>query len=194
MQSNVTLKDGTKILIRSIKEEDLDKFHAFFQKLPEEDKIFLRIDVTNREVLKERIQALGTSKVERLVATHEEEIVADGVLEQEGHGWKEHIGEMRLIVARQFQRKGLGLLIARELYYLAAKQDVDEIVLRMMRPQIAARMIARKLGFQEMVMLPEYVKDRLGKKQDLIVMRCELKALMQELEDYFTLHDWQRTR
>ena len=194
MQNNVTLKDGTKILIRSIKEEDLDKFHAFFQKLPKEDKIFLRIDVTNREILRERIQAIGTSKVERLVATHEEEIVADGVLEREGHGWKEHVGEMRLIVARQFQRRGLGLLMARELYFLAAKQEVDEIVLKMMRPQIAARMIARRLGFQEMVMLPDYVKDRLGKKQDLIVMRCELKALMQELEDYFTLHDWQRTR
>ena len=84
--------------------------------------------------------------------------------------------------------------MARELYFLASKQNVDEIVLRMMRPQIAARMIARRLGFQEMVMLPDYVKDRLGKKQDLLVMRCELKALMQELEDYFTLHDWQRTR
>ncbi len=194
MHNDVTLKDGTNILIRSIKDEDLDKFHAFFKKLPKEDKLFLRFDVTDREVLKKRIQAIETSKVDRLVAIHEEEIVGDGVLEREGHSWKEHVAEMRLIVARPFQRKGLGLLLARELYFLAAKQEVDEIVLRMMRPQIAAKKIARRLGFQEMTMLPEYVKDRLGKKQDLIVMRCELSALMQEMEDYFSLHDWRRSR
>jgi len=194
MQNTVTLKDGAQILIRSIQREDLDKFHAFFVKLPEEDKMFLRFDVTDREVLKERIHMIGRSKVERLVAIHDDEIVGDGIIEQEGHGWKDHVAEMRLIVARHFQRRGLGLLLARELYCIAAKLRVDEIVLRMMEPQVAARRISIKLGFKEMVVLPDYVKDRLGIKQNLIVMRCNLKALMQELKDCFTMEDWQRAR
>jgi L-amino acid N-acyltransferase YncA len=86
------------------------------------------------------------------------------------------------------------MLMARELYRLATRAGVEEIVVKMMRPQIAARKIFRRLGFQEEVLLPDYVKDRGGKIQDLIVMRCNLAALWQKLEDYFAHSDWQRTR
>ena len=123
-----------------------------------------------------------------------EEIVADASLELEGHGWKEHIGELRLIVAQPYQRKGLGTLMAHELYLLAASQKVDEIVVEMMRPQIAAQSIFKRLGFHEDVTLSEYVKDLGGKRQDLIIMRCDLKSLWQEMEDYLAETDWQRTQ
>ncbi len=67
-------------------------------------------------------------------------------------------------------------------------------MVRMMRPQVAARSIFRKLGFHEETLLPDYVKDRRGHKQDLILMRCDLEALWQELEDFIATGDWQRTR
>ena len=39
-----------------------------------------------------------------------------------------------------------------------------------------------------------YVKDVKGRKQDLIVMRCDLEAAWREIEDYFAHRDWQRAR
>ena len=69
-----------------------------------------------------------------------------------------------------------------------------EIVVRMMRPQIAARSIFRKLGFHEETVLPDYVKDLEGHKQDMILMRCDLQALWNELEDFISTWDWQRAR
>jgi acetyltransferase len=194
MESKVKLKDGTQVLIRPIKKDDLERSFAFFQALPEEDRMFLRVDVSKRKVVENRIKKVKTGAVKRLVAVLDDEIVADGTLEFEGHGWKEHVGELRLIVARSQQRKGLGLLMARELYALAAKHRVEEIVVRMMRPQQGARSIFRRLGFREMVMLPDYVKDLHGDKQDLIVMRCKLEALLNELKDLHDLGDWGRTR
>jgi hypothetical protein len=71
-------------------------------------------------------------------------------------------------------------------------RPVEEIVVRIMRPQIAARSIFRKLGFQETV-LPDYVKDLDGHKQDPILMRCDLQALSSELDDVISTWDWQRT-
>ena len=59
--------------------------------------------------------------------------LADGTLELEGHEWKEHVGELRLIVARSYQRKGLGMVMARELYGLAVNEELEEIMVRMMR-------------------------------------------------------------
>lgn len=190
----VNLKDGTEVMIRPMTRDDLKKSSAFFQALPEEDRAYLRRDVTKRSVVEARIRDMDSGRVKRLVALVDDEIVADGALELAGHGWEEHVAEIRLIVARPYQRKRLGMLMASELFALAAAEKVEEIVVRMMRPQTAARAIFRRLGFHEEVLLPEYVRDLGGRKQDLILMRCDLEALWRELEDYMSGSDWQRTR
>jgi hypothetical protein len=38
------------------------------------------------------------------------------------------------------------------------------------------------------------VKDVKGAKQDLILMRCNLEALWQKLDNYFDSKDWRRAR
>ncbi len=188
------LKDGTEVVIRPMRSDDLDRSFDFFKQLPEEDRIFLRGDVTKRELVEDRIRAMERGTVKRLVAVVNDQIVADGALELADHGWKQHVGELRLIVARPYQRKGLGMLMARALYSLAVSANVEEIMVRMMRPQYAAHSIFRQLGFHEQVMFPDYVKDLSGTKHDLIVMRCDIKELWRELEEYFGDSDWQRAR
>jgi len=194
MKKVAQLKDGTDVLIRSLRKKDTDKSLAFFQALPAEDRKYLRRDVTKREVVKERINTMKSGRVKRLVAELDNEIIAECALELETYEWKSHISEIRLIVAHPFHRKGLGTLLAHELYWLAAKEDVEQIVVKMMGPQIGARRIFEKLGFKEDITLSEYVKDQSGSKQDLIIMRCNLQILMKEMEDYFIESDWQRTR
>ncbi|MFC1542971.1 GNAT family N-acetyltransferase [Candidatus Neomarinimicrobiota bacterium] len=194
MRKSLTLRDGAEVTIRKMRKDDLDRSLSFFQSLPEEDRKYLRRDVTKRDIVAERINAMKSGKVRRLVAVLDHEIVADGSLELETPDWKKHVGEIRLIVARSFQRKGLGRLMARELYLLAARKKVEEIVVKMMRPQTAAISIFHSLGFTEDATLTDYAEDLSGSKQDLIVMRCDLKALMTEMEDYMADSDWQRMR
>ncbi len=194
MKKKVKLKNGTDVTIRPMRKKDIDRSHTFFQNLPTEDREYLRVDVTKREIVKKRIRAMKTGKIKRLVSVVDDEIVAEGSLEMETNGWKGHIGELRLIVASSLKRKGLGMLMARELYFLAASSKLEEVTVKMMRPQKAAQNIFKKLGFREKAVLPEYVKDISGKKQDLIVMACDLKEMWQELEDYLEVSDWQRTR
>jgi L-amino acid N-acyltransferase YncA len=99
-----------------------------------------------------------------------------------------------LIVAPDWQRKGLGMVMARELYRLAATLKVEDIVVKLMRPQKGARNIFYRLGFREQATLREYVKDISGARQDLIVMHCDLEGLFRELEDRLSESDWQRLR
>jgi L-amino acid N-acyltransferase YncA len=194
METQAKLKDGTGIVIRPMTEDDVDKSLAFFQKLPQEDRAYLRVDVTKREVVEKRIRDMRSGGVKRLVALAGDEIVADGALELAGAGWKAHVAELRLIVARPYQRKGVGMLLARELYTLASAEKVEDVVVEMMAPQVAARRIFQKLGFKEEALFPNFVKDIAGRKQDLIVMRSALGALWHELEERMDLSDWQRTR
>ncbi len=194
MHKNLELKDHTEVVIREMTTEDLDPSLAFFESLSEADRAYLRRDVTKREVVERRIAECGTGAARRLVAIVDGRIVADGTLELSGEDWKEHVGELRLIVAGPYQRQGLGVLMARELYRLAIAASVEEIVVKMMRPQIAAQSIFKRLGFREEAVLPDYVKDLEGKRHDMIVMRCDIDALWREMEDFLSTGDWQRTR
>ena len=192
MHREVRLRDETLVAIRSMTQDDVDRSVVFFESLSPEDQAYLRRDVSDREVVEERIRAMRSGSVERVVALVEDRIVADAALEFESLAWKKHVAEVRLIVASGFQRKGLGTLLARELYSIATDANVEEIVVRIMRPQIAARSIFRKLGFHEETVLPDYVKDLDGHKQDLILMRCVLQELWSEWEEFISTWDWQR--
>lgn len=194
MENVVTLRDGTKVVIRPMVKDDLERSLSFFKALSPEDRAYLRRDVTNPAVVEQRIREMEVNKVGRLVAVFEDKIIADGALEREGYGWKEHVGELRLIIAPEFQRKGLGMLLARELYFLAAQSNLEEIVVRMMGPQAAALSIFKRLGFVEKATLRDYVKDRKGIKQDLVIMRCDLKSMWRELQDFLEQSDWGRSR
>ncbi len=194
MERSVTLVDGYPVVIRDMRPEDAQRSFDFFASLPEEDRRYLRVDVRRWELVERRISDVGTGRAERLVVLDGDRVVADGSLELEGHGWGENIGEIRLIVARDFQRRGLGTLLARELYYLAAEHKVDRIVCRMMAPQKGARNIMKRLGFHDEFVIPNHVRDRDGIWQDMILMRCNLTELWREMEGLLEQSDmrWHR--
>ncbi len=194
MEKQVILKDGTEVLIRDMRQDDLDRSLKFFTDLPEEDRLYLRHDVTKKEVIRDRLSSMRDGEVIRIVAVLGDEIIGDGALELKGHGWIEHLAEMRLIIARPFQHRGLGMLMAQELYYIATKKNLEKIVVQMMRPQVAAQKIFRKLGFHEEVIMPQHVKDMKGRSQDLIHMTCDLEELKKQLEQLFTDTDWRSRR
>ncbi len=194
MERLVTLKNDRKVTIRHMKSDDVQASFDFFQKLPPEDRKYLLVDVTHWEFVERRVRHSGEGRVERLVVVDGEEIVGDGALGLAGHGWGENIAEIRLIVAREYQRTGLGTLLARELHMLAAQHKVSRIVARLMRPQVGAHRILHSLGFHEEFLIPAMVLDREGQWQDMIIMRCNLDDLWREMEEVFELSDWQRHR
>lgn len=194
MEKSEMLKDGKKVVIRTLTLKDLDKLMELYRSLPPEDRKYLRVDVTDRNVVADRIKLIEGGNVLRIVALDKKKIVGDGALELSGEEWRKHQGELRVIVARPYRRRGLGLVLMRELYFLAAEKNVEKLVVKMMRPQKAAQAICHKLGFREEHLLPDYVKDLSGKHQDLIIMTCDLKELLKEVDSFYSDDDWQRCR
>jgi len=194
IEKTLTLKDGRQVTVRNLRPSDVERSYEFFCALPEEDRRYLRVDVTRRRIVERRTTELDRSRIERLVVVYDDEIVADGALELEGHGWGDNVAEIRLIVARDWQRLGLGTLLARELFHLASRYRVDRIIARLMRPQEGAHRIMKRLGFSEEFLIPEHVRDQDGNWQDLIIMRCPLEDLWREMESEFETLDWRRHR
>ena len=194
MNKTETLKNGKNVMIRSLTLKDLDKLMDFYRTLPPEDRKYLRVDVTDRDVVAHRIRLIEEGNVIRIIALDKNKIVADGALELSGEEWRRHQGEIRVIVSRRYRRHGLGTVMMRELYFLAAEKNVEKVVAKMMRPQTAARNICHKLGFKEELLLPDYVRDMSGKPQDLIIMICNLQDLWEEVDSFYGDSDWQRCR
>ena len=194
MKKNVKLKDGTEILLRQLKKKDRNRLTVFFKSLPKEDRIYLRVDVTDKETIKKIIKSSKLGESIRIIAVDKDNIVADGLLELEKRKWKKHFGEIRLLVSKAYRRKGLGMLLARELYLLAISEKVEEIIVKMMKPQVTAINIFKRMGFKQEAVLPDYVKDLEGTTRDLIIMRCDVNEMWKELEEYLEDSDWQRTR
>ncbi|MBC8368095.1 GNAT family N-acetyltransferase [bacterium] len=179
----LTLKDGSKVSIRPILLEDLDAVYGFFKALPEEDRAYLRFDVTDREVVEERLREIQKwGRLKRLVACVDENIVGTGVLELRDSEKDFNLAELRLIVGHDFQRQGLGMLLARELYFLAAREKISELRVHILRPQEAALSIFRRLGFHAVEVLEDAATDRYGKLQDVVILACPLEGLWREME------------
>src|SRR4030042_411977 len=191
MEKTEALKDGKKVIVRPLTLKDLDKLMAFYKSLPPEDRKYLRVDVTNRKVVAERIPSTDQEQVFRIIALYKDKIVADGALELSGEEWRRHQGEVRLIVARPYRRKGLGMIMIRELYFLATARNVATLVAKMMRPQKGAQTIFHRLGFREKALLPAYVRDLTGRTQDLLIMVCKPGNMWAELDHFYTDSDWE---
>jgi len=190
----MALKDGKAVTIRRMRPDDVERSYAFFCELPPEDRVYLRTDVTRRDLVERRTTEHDRQRTERVVVVYGDEIVGDGTLEMQGHGWGDGVAEIRLLVARPWQRLGLGTVIARELFHLASRRRIDRIVARLMRPQVGAHRILRRLGFNEEFLIPEHVRDQDGNWQDLIIMRCSLEQLWRDIEFEMTTGDFQRHR
>ncbi len=194
MDKNEKLKDGTEVAIRRIGPADIDQLMDFYAALPLEDRTYLKFDVTDRKVVAKRLRRVETGDDIRIAASHGGVIVGSGALELSGEGWSKHQGELRVIIARPFQHRGLGAIMIRELYFVAVQNGLETIVAKMMRPQLGAQKIFRRLGFREESFIPDFVKDLQGESQDLIVMSCNVKDLWKELDRLFSESDWQRCR
>jgi len=194
MEKIEALKDGTKVLIRDQTLDDLDILMDFYLALPDQDRRYLRVDVTDLDVVKQRLELSKGGYLFRRGALDNDKIVATGALEIFPDAWRKHQGEIRVIVAEEFRRKGLGMIMMRELYLMALEKEVELLVTRQLRPQIAARNICRKLGFREELMVPDYLHDLTGATQDMVLMACGMKDFWKELEQVYMDSDWVKYR
>lgn len=194
MENKETLKNGTQFVIRDLTIDDLDKLVTFYRALPASDRNYLRVDVTKKKVVEKRIKTAEERMVSWITALHDNNIIAEGRLELFSDDWRKDHGEVRLIVARDFRHKGVGLRMLRKLHHTAVERKVKKVITKILKPQVGARKIARKLGFREEILLPHYVMDQKHKTQDLLIMTCSIDDFWKELEAVYIASDWQRTR
>jgi len=173
----VQLHTGTGVTIRPMVKEDAEKLYTFFSRVPREDRIFLRDDVTMRDVIDAWARELDYDRVLPLVAEVGGNIVGDATLHRRKFGWTSHVGKVRLLIDKDYRGKGLGTLMIEELIGVAKKAGLELLVAEIMGNQTAALSAFKRLGFQKEAVFYNYVKDQAGEERNLVVM---MKSLLIE--------------
>ena len=178
----VPLRDGTLARIRAMDLKDGPGVLDFFRALPEEDRLFLRDDVTRPEWLHRFVQQIDYNTLVPLVAEQGGQVVGNAALYRSLHGWSVHVGEIRVAVARACQGKGLGTLLARELVKIAVDAGLEKMVASVVDNQIGARRAFEKLGFRAEAVLKGHVKDIHGAKRDLVILANDVSHIWESME------------
>jgi RimJ/RimL family protein N-acetyltransferase len=179
------LKDGSKVLIREMHAEDEQKLLEFFRDLPLEERQYLRMDVTIRENLQRRMNPGPFRRIWRLVAEHEGRIIADATLYGASAGWMRHAAEIRWIVHPDFKRMGLGSILLWELFQKSLSEKYHLVFCEVVPAQTVAIKVLENLGFKQVMVRPNHIKDISGKKRDLHVYVLNIKELWNVLKDHF---------
>ncbi len=184
----VKVKDGSAVVLRLFEKNDTDALFAFFAKLPESDRLFLKDNVTDRALIERWATELNYEKVFPLLAWKGSEVVADATLHKNLSGWMKHVGTIRIATAPEYQRKGLGSVLANELFLHALRSGLEKIVAEMMETQHGAKKVFEKLGFKQEAVLQGHVRDQIGVRHDLLILTKDLEEFWADIQDheYFT--------
>jgi RimJ/RimL family protein N-acetyltransferase len=182
------VRDGSTVVLRPFERKDKDALFLFFQKLPEADRLFLKDNVTDPAVVERWSTELNYDKVFPLLAWRGNEVVADATLHKNLGGWMKHVGTIRIVVAGDYQRQGLGSILANELFLHALKCGLEKIVAEMMETQSGAKKVFEKLGFKQEAVFRGHVRDQIGVRHDLLILTKDLEDFWANIQthEYFS--------
>lgn len=166
----LTLEDGRSVSIRPLRSSDEAALLAFFRTVPEEERYWLREDVSDPKVIHRWLTDLDYDRVLPLVAENDGVIVADGTLHRRGYGARHYLGELRLVVTPAYRSRGLGYALLAELTEIAQASGLDRLEAEIVSgAQTAAVEAIEQIGFSQVAVLPTYLRDPRGMRHDLII-------------------------
>ncbi len=185
-----TLKDGSAVLLRVPSSADVDRYLEFFRALPDDERRYLRFDVSNKNIVQRLLRAVETGDAHRMTALVDDSIVGHAALEFDPNSWQRHLGEIRVVVAESHRGRRLGSLLISAMVHSARQRGLAVVVVKIPAPQVHVRELCERLGFHFDALLKGHMVDASGEVQDLVVMRCPLDEVSTALRDFCRDDNW----
>ncbi len=169
-----TVIDGKTYTLCLMTAKDREAMLKFARSLPEDDLLFLAIDITEADAVDDWIHNIERGRLHTILVECEGKLVGHGSLIHEEQVWTRHLGGMILLLGRETRGKGLGNILAGELFGYAGELGLRKVMARMASTQSGAIQVFEKLGFKAEALLTDCVIDRKDKTHDLIIMSYDV--------------------
>lgn len=173
---SASLRDGHKISLRLMQSGDSAAILDFARSLPADDLLFLRRDITQEAAIEEWMREVERGSTFTVLGFDGDELLGEGDLHYNAADWTRHLGEIRLLLSPKARGRGLGRVLAEEIYAIAQQLKLELLTARMVLDQAAAQSVFRRLGFQREAVLWDYVIDADGKTHDLLIATRRLQG------------------
>jgi len=170
----VNLRDGSRVLFRPLEAPDRDALLAFFSAIPEQERFFLKDDVTSPEVIGDWLR-----EVERafaLVAEVSGRIIGEAALVRRRGKARGHLADVRVVVAEDFRNRGLGTSLISDLCDMARDVGLNGVLFEAVEDaQKEALAAADALGFVRLGRIYGGAIDRDGRLHDIVLLAMPLR-------------------
>ena len=187
IHEDAVLASGHAVHLRSMSAADQPAMLNFARALPEEDLLFLSMDITQDKVVDRWVQQIEKERTRSIVAYDGETLVGYGNVHRNPTPWMRRIGEIRVNVAPAFRAQGLGRLLIHRTFDEARDMGLGKLIAQMTSDQAAAQSAFRKIGFVPEAMLADFVIDRHGETRDLVMMTYDVDGHTDQAGDALRL-------
>lgn len=175
----VTLKDGARVLFRVLGPSDADALVTFFQSVTRDDLQYIRSNVTDKDVVSNWALHPDYDKVLPIIALVQDRIVGEGTLHFMT-GPHSHVAELRIFLAADFRRRGLGIQMLEAMFELARWRDIFLLEAQVIADQTRVIKAFKKLGFEQQGVLDDYYMTPERGMRDVAFLVKRLRALQDE--------------
>jgi L-amino acid N-acyltransferase YncA len=165
----VTLNDGTRALLRPLCDADVDSLVDLFARHSDEDLKFFHANVRDRQLVAGWAKTPEYSKVFPLVAQVDGKLAGDAILRFQT-GPERHIALMSIFISEDFRRRGLGILMLRNLVDLARKRGLVQLQAEIPSSHVKPITAFKELGFEHYATLPDHFMSADGEMHDMDVL------------------------
>jgi RimJ/RimL family protein N-acetyltransferase len=170
----IRLDDGQEVAMRLMIPADAIRMASFARSLPQEDLLYLRMDITKLNVLAAWGRNIKEGRTITVLAEVADKVVGYGSLHFDEVTWQRHLGEIRMQVAPLYRSRGLGRAVGGAIFAIARRQGLHKVIAQMTTDQKGAIATVERMGFQREAILKDFVIDREGTTRDLIVMSVDV--------------------
>jgi L-amino acid N-acyltransferase YncA len=175
----VTLKDGAYVLLRALIHEDKARLTEFYKATSEDDLRYFHHNVKDEALIVDWCENIHYSQVLPILALAKDRVVGSATLHF-FEGPKRHIGEVRLFLAKDYRKRGLGMKMIRALIDLARKQGLSILLAEVIADKIKVVKAFEQLGFHSNCVLDDYFMFPDGDQSDVVIMTMPLRPKVDE--------------
>jgi L-amino acid N-acyltransferase YncA len=167
---------GQQVTFRLMTPADRETVLQFVKSLPEEDLFYLINDIRDPAGMNRWIEGIEEHTATTVLAEVGGKLLGYGMLRGGHLRWTRHLGEIRVMVSPDARGKGIGKLLAKEVFALAHDVGMKRIVARLTSNQRPAKSLFQRLGFHLEAVLADCVIDNEGRLHDMIFMSYDVSG------------------
>lgn len=151
----ITLRDGARVLIRQLVSDDKSALLDLFLPVPADEARYMRHAIQDAAVVSSWAEHIDYDRVFPLVAVVGDRIVGNATLHF-NQGPARHRAEIRIFLAKDFRRRGLGSKITQALVEVARRRGLYMLEVQVVSNQVQTIKAMQAVGFQTTCVFRDY--------------------------------------